>query len=85
MDRIELSADVVRFGEQDKTAAGELPTDSYTMVGAEASYAIEDQGLYLFLRGSNLTDEDARQHTSPLKDTVPLPGRSIQAGVRWQF
>ncbi|MEX0707709.1 MAG: TonB-dependent receptor [Woeseia sp.] len=85
MDRIELSADVVRFGEQDKTAAGELPTDSYTMVGAEASYSIDDQGLYLFVRGTNLTDEDARQHTSPLKDTVPLPGRSVHAGVRWQF
>lgn len=84
-DRLELSADVVRFDGQDKTASGELPTDGYTMVGIDASYSIDDQGLYIFVRGTNLADEDARQHPSPLKDTVPLPGRSVQAGVRWKF
>ena len=39
----------------------------------------------LFLRGRNLLDEDARLHTSPLKDRLPLPGRSIGAGVRVEF
>jgi iron complex outermembrane receptor protein len=85
LDRIELSVDATRFGDQDRIAAGELPTDGFTLVGAEASYALEDRGLLLFLRASNLTDRDARQHTSPLKDTVPLPGRSVHAGIRWEF
>jgi len=39
----------------------------------------------LFLRGSNLLDEDIRQHSSPLKDLVPLPGRSLHFGLRYDF
>ncbi len=38
-----------------------------------------------YLRGENLLDEDARRHTSPLKEFAPLPGRSIGAGVRLDF
>ena len=41
--------------------------------------------LFLFAAGSNLGDEDARRHTSPLKDQVPLPGRSLSLGVRYDF
>ena len=44
-----------------------------------------DPGVFVFVRGTNLTDEDARQHTSPLKDTMPLPGQSIQLGLRYDF
>ncbi|MEM7433190.1 MAG: TonB-dependent receptor [Pseudomonadota bacterium] len=71
--------------EQTRTANNELPTDSFTMVGAEVSYRFDDPNVFVFLRGSNLTDEDARRHTSALKDLVPLPGRSISAGVRFDF
>jgi len=38
-----------------------------------------------FLRGSNLTDREARPHPSFLKDLAPLPGRSLTAGVRLAF
>jgi iron complex outermembrane recepter protein len=37
------------------------------------------------LRGSNLTDEEARDHTSFLKDVAPLPGRDIRLSVRLGF
>ena len=82
---LEFNVDVTAYDEQTKTAANELPTDSYTLVGAEIAYALEDKGLYLFLKGSNLGDQDARQHASPLKETVPLPGRSLHAGLRFEF
>ena len=52
---------------------------------ADLSYTLEEHGLFLFLRGTNLSDEDARQHSSPLKDTVPLPGRSVHVGLRYDF
>ncbi|MDZ7824857.1 MAG: hypothetical protein U5R48_01045 [Gammaproteobacteria bacterium] len=39
----------------------------------------------LFARGSNLLDVEQRAHTSFLKDRAPLPGRSLQAGVRYTF
>lgn len=73
--------------EQDEEAEFELPTDAYTLLDADLVFRpgwLRD-GVTLFLRGRNLLDEDARLHTSPLKDSLPLPGRSIGAGVRMTF
>lgn len=85
VDNIEMSVDATTHEKQSKTASNELPTDSYTLLGAEISYSLADRGLFFFLRGSNLGDEDARQHSSPLKETVPLPGRSVHVGARFTF
>ena len=81
----EAAARATFVAEQDKIAENELPTDSYTLLSAEVSYAMENPQVFIFLRGTNLTDEDARQHTSPLKDIAPLPGRSLQLGLRYDF
>ena len=80
----EAAVEATWYDEQDRTAANELPTDAYTLIGLEASYRFE-RGLLLFVESSNLGDEDARRHTSPLKDQVPLPGRSVGLGLRWDF
>jgi iron complex outermembrane receptor protein len=83
-----------RFADQDRVAANELPTDGYTMLGADATWRIALRGeadgggareLLMYLRADNLLDEDARRHTSPLKEFAPLPGRALGAGVRLQF
>ena len=84
-NQLEASANVTHSAEQDKTAPNELPTESYTLVSAELSYAFEQPDIFVFLHGTNLTDEDARRHTSPVKDFVPLPGRSLQLGLRYDF
>lgn len=81
----EAAAEAMFSAEQDKIAANELPTDSYVLLNVDLSYAFSETDLFVFLRGTNLTDEDARQHTSPLKDIVPLPGRSLQLGLRYDF
>ena len=85
VDPFEVSVEAVAHARQSKTAANELPTDSYVLYGLELSYAMDDQGLFFFVKGSNLGDEDARQHASPLKEFIPLPGRSWHAGLRWEF
>ncbi|MCG8098077.1 MAG: hypothetical protein JAZ05_03180, partial [Candidatus Thiodiazotropha taylori] len=46
---------------------------------------IADQELKLWLKGENLLDEYAQNHLSVLKDTAPLPGRQITAGIDWRF
>jgi iron complex outermembrane receptor protein len=86
-----------RFADQDRVAANELPTDGYTMLGADATWRIALGGaggaagagdareLLMYLRADNLLDEDARRHTSPLKEFAPLPGRTVGAGVRLEF
>jgi iron complex outermembrane receptor protein len=76
-----------RHARQDRVADNELPTDGYTLLGADASWRLPalDRSLLVYLRGDNLLDEDARRHTSPLKEFAPLPGRSVGAGVRLEF
>lgn len=74
------------FGQRD-VADHERPTDGYTMLNADASCTILRGATrwLVFLRGSNLLDRDARLHSSPLADELPLPGRSVTAGVRLEF
>ncbi len=84
-DRIDASIEATRYDEQTKTADNELPTDGYTMLDASVSYRFEAQDVLVYLRGTNLSDEEARRHSSPLKDIAPLPGRSIHVGLRWNF
>ena len=85
LDGFEAQAEAMFHADQDNTASNELPTDSYTLVNAELSYEFGEPDVFVFLRGTNLTDEEARQHASPLKDLVPLPGRSLQVGLRYDF
>ncbi|MBS1200175.1 MAG: putative TonB-dependent receptor precursor [Proteobacteria bacterium] len=73
--------------EQDRVAEGELPTDGYTLLDAEVSWRMPWAAgeTLAFVRATNLLDEDARVHPSPLKDEVPLAGRSLAAGLRVTF
>lgn len=77
----------VRVSDQDEVAAGESPTGGYTLVDAGIAYHwdVGMAGWEAFVEGRNLTDEDARQHTSYLKDYAPLPGRNVMAGLRVSF
>ena len=84
-DKFDASIDAIFADDQDDVAENELPTEGYTLLNASLSYTFTEPGLYLFLRGSNLLDEDIRQHTSPLKDLVPQPGRSVHFGLRYEF
>ena len=87
LERLHIGWETSWYGEQDKVASNELPTDGYTLMSLETSYswAVGQGELFAFLRGTNLLDEEARQHTSPLKDIVPLPGRSLHMGIRLEF
>ncbi|MGH8198706.1 MAG: TonB-dependent receptor [Steroidobacteraceae bacterium] len=73
--------------EQDEVAALETTTGAYTLLDAGLTWRPGWAGpdALLFLKATNLLDEVARVHTSPLKDTVPLPGRSFGAGLRIAF
>ncbi|HWL53592.1 MAG TPA: TonB-dependent receptor [Chthoniobacteraceae bacterium] len=72
---------------QNRTADYELPTDSYLLLNASLTYRWQagPATIDLYLRGTNLTDEEARLHTSFLKEIAPLPGRSILVGLRTEF
>lgn len=79
--------DVVAIARQNNVAPGETETGGYALLGLDAGYCLTTpHAVYdFFVRVSNLTDEDARVHTSFLKDIAPLPGRAFTAGVRASF
>ncbi|MGQ4659979.1 TonB-dependent receptor domain-containing protein [Lysobacter sp. F6437] len=82
------SLGAVRYAEQDDVAEHETATPGYTLVDAHLAWHIDSHGgnaWEVFLDGNNLLDEEARPHTSFLKDLAPLPGRGIEFGVRAFF
>jgi len=82
------SLGAVRYLQQDDVAAHESTTPGYTLVDAHVAWHLDTDGgnaWEVFLDGSNLLDEEARPHTSFLKDLVPLPGRGVAFGVRTFF
>jgi iron complex outermembrane receptor protein len=38
-----------------------------------------------YISGQNLGDNEARVHTSFLRDFSPLPGRNFRVGIRGEF
>ena len=78
----------IRSASQDQVAAFESPTPGYTLVDAHLAWHADTRGgnaWEVFVDGSNLLDEEARPHTSFLKDLSPLPGRGFTVGVRTFF
>jgi iron complex outermembrane receptor protein len=79
--------DVTYAARQSRVPANDTPTDAYTLLGVQLSYKIKagrTQTL-LYLRGDNLTNQDARSATSILRDIAPLAGRSVKVGLRTTF
>lgn len=79
--------DVTHVSKQDRLAALEFLTDSYSDVSFRVTRRISvgDNELKLFVSGRNLGDEEQREHVSFVKDVAPAPGRRIEAGVRFLF
>lgn len=72
------------YFEQDQISPLETSTDAYTLLDTQVTYAFND-GLKIYLKGNNLTDEYARVHASFLKDKAPLPARSFTLGITGSF
>jgi len=71
---------------QNKIAAFELPTESYVLWNLYITLRpFKGKNLSLLVRGTNLGNNDARQHTSFLKDLIPLPGRNVKVSLRAEF
>lgn len=79
--------EAVDVAAQERIAAFETPTDGYTLINARLTWRPVDgeKDLRITLDGRNLTDEDAREHVSFLKDVLPRPGRSIRIALTAGF
>jgi iron complex outermembrane receptor protein len=81
--RVELRG----VAEQDRVTANERPTDGYALLNATLGRRlfVGRTVIEALLRGTNLTDQEARNHVSFLKDIAPLPGRDVRLAVRVVF
>lgn len=86
-DAWRVSLGATRVLRQDDVAPDETPTAGYTLVDAHFAYHWDTDayGWEVFVDGRNLTDREARVHTSYLKDSVVLPGRDFNLGLRIFF
>ena len=82
-----LGGEMQFVARQNRLAAGETPSLGYQLISAYATYRFTFKRalLDLYVRGTNLGDDEARMHTSFLKEVAPLPGRNITLGIRTTF
>ena len=75
------------YSDQDDVATLETETDGYDWISANINYRIplDETELTLFFKAENLTDEEARVHSSFLKGLAPRPGRNFRVGIRGTF
>ncbi len=78
---------ITRVADQNRVAPLEEETAGYTMVNASLGYRLFIGGLVhdFILQGTNLTNQEARPHTSFIKELAPLPGRDVQFMYRVYF
>ena len=87
-ERLLVGLEGMRYDDQDDVAAFEERTAGYFMLNADLRWrfvAVTGMELELFVNASNLADEEARKHTSFVKDVAPLPGRNYALGIRSRF
>ena len=84
--RYDAGLELRHVARQQRLADFELPTDSYTLVNASAAVRpFADRNVTVFAEARNLTNQEAREHVSFLKDIAPLPGRNLRVGVAYRF
>ncbi len=86
-DQWQIRLGAGRVSAQREAANFELPTEAYDdlSVYIARTWQLQSSPLTLFLKGSNLGDDEQRNHTSFVKDFAPAPGRRFELGLRLNF
>ena len=86
-EMFDVGADVRFVGNKTKVADEILPTDDYTNLDLSVTWRPfgYDQDLNVRFQANNVTNSEQRQHTSFLKDLIPLPGRNFRITLNYGF
>lgn len=86
-EMFDVGGDLGVTGSKTKTAASVLPTDGYTTVDLSVTWRPfgMERELDVRLQALNITNAERRQHTSFLKDLVPMPGRNFRLSLNYGF
>ena len=77
--------ELYRVNRQRDIADYEVESPSYDMVNLTVAYTVPNTNAQVFLRGTNLADEQVWNHASFLASTVPQPGRNVSLGFSYRF
>src|SRR5262245_9009446 len=92
--RLQAGLEIIHANAQNRLAPGgpptsptSIPTDGYDLLNLFLTYNISTGPVRwdVLLKGNNLTNAEARESTSFLKDVAPLPGVGFSGGVRATF
>lgn len=86
-ERLSATLSWTQYAKQNNTAPLETSTKGYDMLDASVIYHLPagSSELALFLKAENLTNTEARVHTSFIKDVAPRLGRNFTLGLRGTF
>jgi iron complex outermembrane receptor protein len=87
-ERLLVGLEATRYDDQDDVAPFESETPGYMLLNADLRWrlvGVTGVELELFAGAANLGDDEARKHTSFVKDVAPLPGRNYAFGIRSRF
>ncbi|MEZ5528445.1 MAG: TonB-dependent receptor [Porticoccaceae bacterium] len=78
---------LTQASEQSHAGEFEDDTDAYTRLDAHVHYHIDTASgeWLLFVKGTNLLDDDIRNSTSYLRDIAPESALSLELGARFSF
>lgn len=84
---ISAGVDLQHVFSQSRVAANESASRPYRVLSAHVAREFAWRSLTgeIFLRGTNLLDEEIRPHTSFVKELAPLSGRGAATGIRFTF
>ena len=85
---LELKLSLKDVQKQDDIAESETKTEGYDMLDLRINktYSLNNDSDFSFsLFAKNLLDEAARNHSSFVKDEVPLPGRNYGIKFNYKF
>ncbi len=87
LGNLRANIDYYRVLSRDNVASFETTTDGYNMLTANIAYTffVGSSEIEVFVKGTNLTDEEQRVHTSFLKGFAPQPGINLSGGIRAFF
>jgi iron complex outermembrane receptor protein len=86
LENVDTGLEYYRVSKQNRIADFETITPGYDMVNLDVNYTMGGDDKYLvFLRASNLLNEEVRNHTSFLANVIPMPGRNFSAGFKVNF
>lgn len=79
--------DLTNVLAQNDNGTLETDTGGYSLLNLNAGYDVieGDQNLNVFLKATNLLDEDGELHTSFIKDRAPIMGRAVMVGFQAGF